>query len=190
MSGRVTEEWCYSLDEESYTECETARVRAEAVAEASAHARAAEHSRVWIARVKRYRHEDFVHGIGERVSEWINERASEDVGELADDYPGVGPGFVEAVEDAIIAVVTQRSDSQPTFFQAESPEEIVVAPEPPTSTGLLSPEQEALRQRISETAEAHEAIGRDLSRLLVECKHIYLGDKRDCVLRLCAICLR
>lgn len=183
-------DWCYSSDGEAYTECETARSREEAIAEAIAEGAPLGYRTMFIGRVKRFNHEDFVHGIGWRVAEWLREQAEGEVGEHAEDYPTCVKDFETLIEQAVLGVLAQHADV-PTFFQAEQVQEISV-PQRRRLDGQspcsLTPEEEAMKLRIEEARDAHREVTYQLGRVLGQCRHPVCGTDQHTLQPACVIC--
>jgi hypothetical protein len=122
-------DWCYCTGGESWTECDTATTREEAIAEATDHARArwSDASSVKIGRKHNYEHADFAHGLGEEIRERIRDRACDEAGEFAEEYPDMkSEPFDTALEEFVLDWL-QKHAAEPLFFTVDDEEEVEIA---------------------------------------------------------------
>jgi hypothetical protein len=121
-------EWCYATDVhgENWNEYEGARTREDAIAEATEYAKDRWVTPVKIGWKRGYTHEDFVGGLGEDVRDRIRDRAYDNGGEHAEEYPDMkSEPFDEALDGFVLNWLNEHADA-PRFFTIEGEEEIAV----------------------------------------------------------------
>lgn len=104
----LTDEWCYSFDEERFSgDCAS---REEAIAEAKAEAEGNEHTHAWIGKAKHPREFISKKWLGVSIREYLSERLGDEVGEVAECF-----SLKPEQEEQLGAVVVSWIESGPGF---------------------------------------------------------------------------
>jgi hypothetical protein len=121
-------DWCYATDGfgESWVECDAAKTRDEAVAEAVDYALARDFTTAHIGWKRQCTHAEFVRGLGEEIRERLRDRACDTVGDHAEEYPDMKAAPFDEALEAFVLDYLQKHVSGPLFFEVDGIEKIDV----------------------------------------------------------------
>jgi len=123
----VNADWCFASDRHgnAWIECD-GKTREEAIAEAVEYAKSHGFTPARIGYKRGHSHADFVGGLGADVRERITDRACDEVGDYAEEYPDMKSAPFDEALEAFVLDWLRRNVPEPRFFSVEGEEEIPV----------------------------------------------------------------